>query len=755
MKTTHCILLLLALAAVPATAAPGLDIPRLDGIAIDGKGGDWGQGGYRLDVLESMSGNGAAAAGQRVWARLGWDSRGLLMLVHIWDDTWMENPRGDRLYEGDSIEVFLGVAGGLCQWVISPGMDAAQPAVRQQFFDKRSEPARGRPAQAQVVRTRSGGECTVEILLPWSATGVEPAESKTTLSLHFWVNDRDGHVEDIRRVWMPATICRLARQPSPAREFIHWSGFDARTMLTTLELRGGAAAVGKEAQLVQGGKVVSRATLAADASGYACATLLMPERGAGAEAAELTAQVAGKEVARVALQDNARARAEQFLFAPMAATPAAEFDGEALPTLDFADAAMVARAIGSYTLKTTYYDSRYEIVTRAAKPGRYGAVVEVMTPQGRLCRRFASLVRRGGPATEDQRQWWVEFKRRFYGWDKRWPKPFVCPRPNPGPPAPVVGEGSAAEAGMTAGAAAAIDAVLTQWAADSDEPFTAAVVRHGVIVLSKAYGVREGKAISRDTPSFMASMTKCLSATLMLTVVDQGLVDLDAPVAEYLPPFQAARMNKPLTLRHLYTHTSGISGWHWGAGEHDLEERLAAYMPHVRVGEAFLYNGTGFDLGSKVLEAASGEALPALAQGHLLGPLGCRNTTMPDGGGSAFSTADDLVRIGQMLLNKGAYGRMRFMSERTFEQLLPVRLTKVLGPDAGQVYGLGTMWFDYEGWGKGAFAHGAKSETVLRVVPEHDLVVAIARSRRGTNFETYYPRFIQAVLSGIDPRSAR
>ena len=162
-------------------------------------------------------------------------------------------------------------------------------------------------------------------------------------------------------------------------------------------------------------------------------------------------------------------------------------------------------------------------------------------------------------------------------------------------------------------------------------------------------------------------------------------------------------------------------------------------------GYRWQYTGTG----SKVLEAASGEALPALAQRHLFGPLGCRNTTMPDGGGSAFSTADDLVRVGQMLLNKGAYGDMRFMSEQTFAQLLPARLTKVLGPGNAQVYGLGTMWLDGEGWGKGTFAHPAKSETVLRIDPEHDLVVAIARSRRGTNFETYYPRFIQAVLSGI------
>ncbi|MCE5328296.1 MAG: serine hydrolase [Planctomycetaceae bacterium] len=746
-------LLVVVWIALPARAAPAvLDIPRIESITIDGKIDDWGQAGYRLDVLEPMGGP-PAPVSQRVAARLGWDDRGVLMLVTIWDDRWMENPRADRLYEGDSIEAFLFSSAGACQWVVSPGMDAAQAAPRWQFFDKRSPGRRGAAAPL-VGRTRAGDECTVEILLPWSALGVEPAAGTAPVSLQFWVSDRDDHVEDIQRLWLKQISLHLAGRPSPAQGFIHWTGFNARAMLTTLMIRGGPAAGGKEASLVRGEKILARCVLARDACGYAQGELLMPERRGGEDAAELSVRVEGKEVARIAAADNTRARAEQFLFAPMAASPERVFDGETFPPVAFKDPRLVERAIGSYTLRTTYYDSGFRPVTHAAAPGRYGAVVEVMTPQGRLCRRFVSLVRRGAAAAVDpaqDRQWWVDFKRRFYGWDKRWPGPFACPRTADGPPAPVVREGPAAEAGMKAGAAAAIDAVLTQWAADSDEPFNACVVRHGVIVLDKAYGSRGGKAMTTDSICGIASLTKMLSSVLLLTFVDQGLVDLDAPVSDYLPPFQGVRTNKPLTVRHLYTHASGVQGWHWGAFENDLEERLACYMPNVRVGEAFLYNGTGFDLGTKILEAVSGQSQPLLARRRLLEPLGCRNTIMPDGGGAAGSTASDLAHIGQMLLNKGAYGRMRFMSERTFEQLLPRRLTKVLGPATGEVYGLGTMWFDNEGWGKGTFAHGAKSDTVLRIDGEHDLVVAIARSRRGTNFETYYPQFIHAVLSGIAP----
>lgn len=95
--------------------------------------------------------------------------------------------------------------------------------------------------------------------------------------------------------------------------------------------------------------------------------------------------------------------------------------------------------------------------------------------------------------------------------------------------------GTLAEAGMKPDAAEKIDAALREWAADTDQAFAVCGVRHGVIVLHRAYGTREGKPMTVDMKSWMASVTKTMSASLMMMLVDQGILDLDDPVEKYVP----------------------------------------------------------------------------------------------------------------------------------------------------------------------------------------------------------------------------
>lgn len=759
-----CLASLMPLAAEAASGAPAINLPLLDDVAIDGRDGDWGERGYRLEILEPMGGPEQKPRGQRVAVRLGWNGRGLLVLVRAWDDAWRESAAADRLQEGDSLEAFLAPSGdkGYCQWAISPGMDPEHPEVRSHVFDSRKAELRALPAEPVVARTRSGGQCVLEALLPWASVAIDPAEG-TELQFWCWVNDRDDRIDEITRVWKSRFVCRLSRDPSPSQRFLWRQGFSAKAMLATIRVEGGADEVGRKIALADAGRRLAEGRLGADESGYAVADLLVPEHAPGAPPrGELAILVEGQEVGRTAAADPARQRAEAFLFSRLKASPGALFSGRQFPAVDFEDPSAIARAIGPYQVRTGWYDSAFQPVEEAAVSGRYGAVVTVVTADGRTCRRFLTLFRRPEASSsnavaavdvgsgEQDRQWWVDFKRKFYGWDKRWPQPFVCPRPVEGPPAPAVREGTLPEAGMQPDAARRIDAVLARWAADSDEPFSVCIVRRGVIVLHKAYGTQNGRPMKVEDACFLASLTKLLSGTLLLAFVDQGLVDPDAPVANYLPPFAAEPGSRSLTVRHLYTHTSGFA-WHWGGWENDLEERLAFYMPHARVAERFEYNGTGFDLGTKILEAISGEAWPGLYRRHIFEPLGCRGTSVQDGGGTAFGTALDLARIGQMLLNRGAYGNLRFMKEETFRRLLPVKLTEVLGPQAESVYGLGAMWHADEGLGAGTFGHGAKSMTTFRVDPEHGLVIVMARNRPGANFATYHPLFLRAVLDGIAP----
>ncbi len=347
------------------------------------------------------------------------------------------------------------------------------------------------------------------------------------------------------------------------------------------------------------------------------------------------------------------------------------------------------------------------------------------------------------------RQWWVGLKRKLYGTEVVWPDKLVCPRPIDGPSAPILRQGTAEEAGMKPDAAEEIDAVLQEWAADSDEAFAACLVRDGVIFLYKAYGERDGNPMTVTTKSWMASITKLLSGTLMMMCVDQGLVDLDAPVDTYLPRFRGIEVETPLTVRHLYTHTNGFWG-HWGDDQHDFEELIAEYYPFLDVGEEHLYNGAGYALGGKIIETVTGEAIPGFYVNHLFGPLGCGHTDVVDTSGGARSVPLDIAKIGQLLLNRGTYGDLRFFSEETFDKMMPRKLTPLLGPAGENIeWGIGMVWMEPKGLSKKAFGHGAASAATLLIDPDNKLVVVMTRNAAGSNFSKYNAKFIAAVADNL------
>ena len=361
----------------------------------------------------------------------------------------------------------------------------------------------------------------------------------------------------------------------------------------------------------------------------------------------------------------------------------------------------------------------------------------------------------GGPAGyfnnpwQIDARWWLPVKRKIYGWDKDYPTPFVCPRDRVGEDAHVVRKGSLREAGMKRGFPRKLHALLKEWAADTDEAFAVCVVRHGVIAFHKAYGTRDGKPMTVDTKSWMASTTKMMSGSLMIMLADQGLIDLDDRLDKYLPPLRGLTANKPVTIRHCYTHTTGLDE-NWVPRGNDMEERYASVLPYYQVGAKYSYNGDGMNLACKVLEGVSGETLPDFFKKHLLAPLGCENTDVSDAAGSAKSTPLDMARIGQMLLQKGAYGDKQFFSEESFQRMLPQRLVNILGPDTDRVYGIGTSFFENEGLGAGTFAHGAASAATTRIDPVNDLVIVMTRNSAGTNHRKYHQRFIDTIVAGLD-----
>lgn len=137
-------------------------------------------------------------------------------------------------------------------------------------------------------------------------------------------------------------------------------------------------------------------------------------------------------------------------------------------------------------------------------------------------------------------------------------------------------------------------------------------------------------AVDADTLFQIGSITKTLTSTACLRLVDQGRLELDAPVRRYLPELMLAdeTVAARVTLRHLLTHTGGWAGDFFddcGSGDDALARmvgRLAKLPQLSPLGTLWAYNNAGFYLAGHLLEVISGQAYEAAARKLVLEPVG-------------------------------------------------------------------------------------------------------------------------------------
>ena len=397
-------------------------------------------------------------------------------------------------------------------------------------------------------------------------------------------------------------------------------------------------------------------------------------------------------------------------------------------------------------IAATCKDREWNALSHDPRFARLLAGLHNVLPEVKRQQRMQVLLapRKNVDAFAAERQWWVGLKRKIYGTDKKYGAARMGPDAMRNGAAPVVRSGSLMEAGFKPDAAEKIDVALQGWAGDTDQAFAVCVVRHGVIAFHKAYGMRDGKPMTTETKSWMASITKPMCATLMMMLVDKGIVGLDDPIEKYLPQLNNIRVETPITIRHLYTHTSGLDKWPgWNDESPDVENQLADCCPFVRVGKTWAYGGQGNTIGAKIIETVSGEALPVAYLRHLHGPLGNAHTDVIGAHADAYSIPLDIARFGQMLLNRGAYGNLRFLRPETFAQMLPQKLTQTLGPDATKIFGIGLDGSAV------SFGHGAASAATFHIETDRDLVVVMTRNSIGANYDKYNGKFWQAINDSI------
>ncbi|MFA6978551.1 MAG: serine hydrolase domain-containing protein [Ignavibacteriaceae bacterium] len=522
-------------------------------------------------------------------------------------------------------------------------------------------------------------------------------------------------------------------------------------------------------------------------------------------------KVAGKSVDTIFWNDmnkrRVRAFMEEYLECDRYVFPPGNF-----PKFRWKNEIMVENEVGKFPLKATYFNSDFQKVTGAGKPGRYGAMIEGVTATGFVIKRFVTLfcskiefddysknvplhinklkgygipdsiwevyskneerfsfgslkdfpehdadaaIFLAGlkdlentnyiydtPRIQD-RQWWIKLKRKLEG-NSPSQNQLSIPQKINNDNSIFLNDEVAHSVQYDKDKIEEIRNICRNWVEKGGSANVTLVVHKGKIIFHEAFGVDEdGKTVTKDSRMWMASITKLLTGVLMMQFVDQGMVDLDKPIGIYLPELKEIASDK-LTLRHLFTHTSGLQfAGEWASDwNYDLENQIAQVLPTTVVGGSFAYNRVGYSLAGKIMERITGRAVPYLFQDNIFSPLGMKSAYSDNTYGGLYCSAIDLARLGQMLLNKGTYNGINFFSEQSFEKMLPQKL-----PVGNIRWGIGTSSMKGDGLSDSAFGHGAASGTTFRIDPKNDLIIISARNKPGKFHDEFESSLIKSCTS--------
>jgi CubicO group peptidase (beta-lactamase class C family) len=322
--------------------------------------------------------------------------------------------------------------------------------------------------------------------------------------------------------------------------------------------------------------------------------------------------------------------------------------------------------------------------------------------------------------------------------------------------------------GMSSERLERLDAVLKSYV--EDERLAGQVImvlRNSRIAYSAANGMRDIEKqlpMTEDTLFRIASQTKAIVSTGIMILHERGALDIAHPLSRYFPEWADTKvavandlggyhlepLERAITLRHLLTHTSGISygsgpaasdweaakfsGWYFANKNEPIGtsiSRMASLPIDAQPGEQWIY-GYNIDILGGIIEKASGQNLADFLKQEIFEPLGMDSTQfyLPEaeadrlavvyrpkagggieaipsnegmqsqglytsgpkvsysGGAGLLSTAGDYVRFLQMMLNQGELGGERIVSRKTVELMTTNHLGEMPFRD-GQGFGLG------------------------------------------------------------------
>lgn len=330
------------------------------------------------------------------------------------------------------------------------------------------------------------------------------------------------------------------------------------------------------------------------------------------------------------------------------------------------------------------------------------------------------------------------------------------------------------DVGFRPGALDAIDGLMERFVASGAFPGgVVAVGRRGALVKLHPFGrlAWEGAApaVSEDTLYDLSSLTKVVATTAMaMVLVDEGRLELDQKVSSFLPAF-TGRGREDVTVRHLLAHASGLDWWaplyEEVEGREAFGRRLLAMDLVYPPGSKSLYSDLGFFVLGEVLERAAGEDLESFVRRRVFEPLGMSETRFrpprawwfrvapteecpwrgrvlrgevhdenafalggvaPNAG--LFSTAGDVARFAQTMLNGGVLEHQRLFSRALVEEFtrrvdVPGS-TRALGWDTRSSPSSSGRYFSDRSYG-----HLGFTGTSLWIDPERELFVVLLTNR--------------------------
>jgi CubicO group peptidase (beta-lactamase class C family) len=322
---------------------------------------------------------------------------------------------------------------------------------------------------------------------------------------------------------------------------------------------------------------------------------------------------------------------------------------------------------------------------------------------------------------------------------------------------------------------------------------TVAVVGGGEVLFTKGYGYADAEARlpvdPEETLFRIASVTKLFTFTAVMQLVEEGRVDLEVDVNEYLGFRIPDTYPEPITLTHLMTHTAGFEEDLRNLFTYDperivpLEDWVEANLPHrVRPPGTFsVYSNFGTALAGHIVERVSGLPWEEYIERRILGPLGMERTTgreplpealapgishgyaprrggfeaqpfeMNPGGapaGSMSSTAADMATFMLAFLGGGAVGDARVLEEGTVSRMLD----RHFGHHP-RLPGNGLGFFEMSSHGVRILGHGGNTQwfhNTLALFPDHDLGLFVSFNTTTAAPLTYGP-FLTTFLDRFFP----